>query len=250
MIPLSPQQKARCLDAMDQIQKYHISRMFSQPVDPIRDNCPTYFDVIAKPMDLETARKKLENDQYSTVEEWKSDIDLIWTNTVTFNGNKSLVTVLAKQLQAHFKEITSTLSSDPEADWNAKFEKLKAEINAVIKAAPKITTLVKYPPRKPVPTRSMSVQLQKYMEKEKKPTQSKPEVQEMTTDDVRRLGEDIYLIEEDDEVDEIIELIRKMEPEFPLNPIDEDGEIELEIGKLKRETLSELRMLVNALLGR
>ena len=70
-------------------------------------------------MDLEAARKKLENDEYSTVEEWKSDIDLIWTNTFTFNGNKSLVTVLAKQLQTYFKEITSTLTSDPEADWNS-----------------------------------------------------------------------------------------------------------------------------------
>lgn len=250
MIPLNPQQKARCLDAMNQIQKYHISRMFSQPVDPIRDNCPTYFQVIQKPMDLETARRKLENDQYSTVEEWKSDIDLIWTNTVTFNGNKSLVTVLAKQLQAQFKEITSTLSSDPEADWNVKFEKLKAELNGVIKQAPKMATLVKYPPRKPVPTRSMSVQIQKYMEKEKKPVPSKPEVQEMTPDDVRRLGEDIYLIEGDDEVDEIIEMIRKMEPEISLVPIDDSGEIEVEIAKLKRETLSELRGLVNALLGR
>lgn len=246
-VPLNPYQKARCLDAMDKIEKYQISRMFSQPVDPVADNCPKYHEVITKPMDLGTARKKLENDNYCTVEEWKSDIELVWTNALTYNG-KTLVGVLAKHLQTIFKEITATLTSDPEADWNNKFEKLKAECNAIIKAAPKIPAQIKYQ-RKVLQTRSMSQPPAKASEKEKKVTiaPSLP-VQDLTTDDVRRLADDMNLIEQDEEIDEMLDLIRRMESEDKL--VEDDGMIELDITNLKPATLSEMRMLVNRLLGR
>jgi hypothetical protein len=150
MTPLSASQKQRCLSAMDELEKFHISRMFSQPVDPVRDNCPTYFRVIQAPMDLGTARRKLEGDQYSSVEQWKSDVDLIWANTITFNGPKSLLAVLARQLQAAFGDITACLSSEPGADWFAKYEKIKADMNALVKSAPKGG------PRKPMPARAYS----------------------------------------------------------------------------------------------
>jgi hypothetical protein len=150
MKPLSASQKQRCLSAMDELEKFHISRMFSQPVDPVRDNCPTYFRVIQTPMDLRTARRKLEGDEYSSVEQWKGDIDLIWTNTITFNGRKSLLAVLARQLQTAFGEVTACLSSEPSADWFAKYEKIKSDMNALVKSAPNGST------RKAVPARPCS----------------------------------------------------------------------------------------------
>lgn len=248
MGPLSPYQKARCLDAMDKIEEHQISKMFSQPVDPIADNCPNYFEIITRPMDLGTARRKLENDEYCTVDEWKSDIDLIWTNTLTFNGSKTLVSVLAKHLQTIFKEITSTLTSDPEADWNTKFEKLKAECNAIIKAAPKIPTQIKYQ-RKILTTRSMSQPPSKIVDKDKKVTiPPATPVQDMTTDDLRHLADDMNLIEDDDQVDEMLDLIKRMEPDDRL--VVDDDLIELDITKLKTTTLFEMRLLVNRLLGR
>jgi hypothetical protein len=42
----------------------HYGVMFSEPVDPARDNCPEYFKVIANPMDLGTVLNKVYLDLY------------------------------------------------------------------------------------------------------------------------------------------------------------------------------------------
>jgi hypothetical protein len=242
-------QKHRCLEAMNELHKYAISRLFSQPVDPVRDNCPDYFRLINSPMDLGTARHKLESGQYRTVEEWKNDIDLIWTNTFAFNGTKSLLSVLARQCQTHFREITANLSSDMESDWTSKFEKLKGEVNQLVKTPPKIS-LASRIPRRVVPTRSCSM-----MQSTAKSEPIKligPIVfavpTEMTAEEIAKLAVDVNLIEDSDAVDQIIALVAKMEPEKELG--DGDDEIELDVSKLDQSTLIELRMLVNKLLGR
>jgi hypothetical protein len=242
---MDPDQIQRCLTAMDALQKYHISSLFSQPVDPIRDGCPNYFQVIHHPMDLSTARHKLESGQYATVEQWKSDIDLIWTNTVTFSGTKSLLTVLAKQLQTTFREITASLSSDPGADWRSKFEKIKSDMNGLIRTAPKVSV---FKLKKPLPGRSLS------MPNSPKCPPKVPQfehVQEigMSSEEIAKLATEVNLIEDTAQIDEIIALIREKEPEYRIND-DEDDEMELDISKLAQPTLCALRELVARLLGR
>jgi hypothetical protein len=96
MAGLSAVRKQLFLRAMDELQKSHISRLLSQSVDPVRDNCPTYSHVIQTPMDLGTARGKLECAQYLSVEQRKADVELIWTNPFVFDGTKSLLTVIVK----------------------------------------------------------------------------------------------------------------------------------------------------------
>jgi hypothetical protein len=247
---MKPLQKQRCLAAMNELQRYAISRMFAHPVDPVRDNCPDYFHVIPVPMDLGTARRKLELNQYHTVEQWKSDIDLIWMNTVNFNGGKSLLSILAKQCQQHFREITATLSSDFEADWTSKFEKLKGEVNQLIKFPPKISLASRFP-RRIVPARSCSM-ISGVKPEEKSVKLGVPVAfpgpVEMTGDDIARLAVDVNLIEDSDGVDQIIALVDRMEPDKELSAADD--EIELDVSKLEQATLVELRLLVNKLLGR
>jgi len=190
---LGAYQRARCLAAMDDIQKLHIARAFGQPVDPVRDNCPTYETVVSRPMDLGTARRKLEDGEYATVEEWKSGLDLVWTNAMAFNGAKSTMTMIAKQLQASFNKISAAISSDPEADWGARYERLKADVNAVIMAAPNVLPLWNGQRRPPM-TRSMSTAPPgDWVEKGGSGSLAP---QEMTAADVRRIAEDVNLIED------------------------------------------------------
>jgi hypothetical protein len=236
---MAPAQKARCIAVMDQLQKFYITRMFLQPVDPVRDACPTYLTIVHNPMDLGTARRKLEEDQYGSVEQWKADVNLVWANTFQYNGQKSLLSAIAKHLQTVFGELTSTLSSDPNQDWNRKFDDLKAEANNIIKGVPKVReTRI---PRKILPTRSLSTQPEKIL----KPIQPAPE---MTTDEICRLADEVNLIEDPNQVDQIIELIQRMEPDHRL--MGDDDELELDVTKLKQATLFELRGLVTKLLGR
>jgi hypothetical protein len=44
----------------------HYGVLFSEPVDPSRDNCPDYFKVVANPMDLGTVMNKVYLDIYKS----------------------------------------------------------------------------------------------------------------------------------------------------------------------------------------
>jgi hypothetical protein len=70
----------------------------------------------------------------------------------------------------------------------------------------------------------------------------------MSTDEIAKLAIDVNLIEDPDQVDRIIALVKSMEPSRAIGADDE--EMELDVSKLEQPTLFELRVLVNTLLGR
>ena len=58
---------------------------FRNPVDWKAFNLVDYPIIIKKPMDLNTAKKNLNNNVYETVEDCLRDIDLIWQNCKMYN---------------------------------------------------------------------------------------------------------------------------------------------------------------------
>ena len=95
-------QHVRCVEIMNELLSFHTSRMFSQPVEPIRDNCPNYFKVIKNPMDLGTIMNKLNENKYKSVAEWKADVNLVWSNSFIFNPKTSLMRSITKELSDYF----------------------------------------------------------------------------------------------------------------------------------------------------
>ncbi|KAK9457654.1 Bromodomain-containing protein [Dipodascopsis uninucleata] len=75
---------------------------FLQPVDPVALNCPSYFKIIKKPMDLSTIQQKLNNNQYETGDEFEADIRLMFKNCYKFNPDNSPVNVMGHKLEAVF----------------------------------------------------------------------------------------------------------------------------------------------------
>jgi hypothetical protein len=53
---------------------------FKQPVDPVADEVPNYFDVVKRPMDLSLIRTKMMNNEYKSGGEFEADIRLIFQN--------------------------------------------------------------------------------------------------------------------------------------------------------------------------
>lgn len=245
--PMSAFHKSRCKDVMEKLQSYRISRMFAQPVDPERDNCPNYFEVIQCPMDIGTVNKKLDTNQYSTVEQWKSDVEQIWKNTILYNSSQALISVLAKQLQNTFKELTGCLSSDAEADWEKKFEELKQETNKIIKNAPK-PPKEKTPKPQPVGAPPQKIPIRAPSAPPKQvPTTPKPSQKRFTHEEIIQLTDDINLVEDLDDIQKIIDLIKEIEPKMA---VVEDDEVVIEISKLQSQTQISLRELVSKMLGR
>uniref|UniRef100_A0A7S4AEH9 Bromo domain-containing protein n=1 Tax=Pseudo-nitzschia australis TaxID=44445 RepID=A0A7S4AEH9_9STRA len=62
---------------------------FSEPVDPVALNIPTYLQVIKEPMDLRTLNRKMEGNDVKSPEEFARLCRLIFENAVMFNVDPS-----------------------------------------------------------------------------------------------------------------------------------------------------------------
>lgn len=66
-------------------------QVFREPVDWKGLGLTDYPDIIKKPMDLGTIKKKIENDDYNTVEDIATEIRLVWSNCMLYNRDGSEV---------------------------------------------------------------------------------------------------------------------------------------------------------------
>ncbi len=71
----------RCTEVLDRLKKKDHYNIFLKPV-----NVAGYRDVIKNPMDFSTMGKKLQDQQYKSLGEFRRDLDLIWSNCLCFNG--------------------------------------------------------------------------------------------------------------------------------------------------------------------
>ncbi|KAI0314993.1 Bromodomain-containing protein, partial [Amylostereum chailletii] len=108
------------------LKKLKDANPFKAPVDPIALNIPHYFQVIKSPMDLSTVEKKLTASnparpdtnplapRYLTAEDFISDVRLIFSNSVTFNGPEHPVTQMGKRVEAVFDKQIKQLPAPEE----------------------------------------------------------------------------------------------------------------------------------------
>ena len=76
--------------------------VFNTPVDPVELGLPDYFQVIKRPMDLGTIKKRLENGCYSTIEGFQADVLLTFDNAMQYNPDGSVVHNMAKEMRTKF----------------------------------------------------------------------------------------------------------------------------------------------------
>ncbi|KAI5791742.1 hypothetical protein DFH27DRAFT_592142 [Peziza echinospora] len=102
------------------IRRTKDSGPFLQPVDPVKLNIPTYFDLVKHPMDLSTLEKKLSTDQYANVEEFTKDFKLIISNCIAFNGPDHQVTEMALGIDGTFERQMKTMPPADQPDASDK----------------------------------------------------------------------------------------------------------------------------------
>lgn len=69
---------------IEAIKNHRDAWPFINPVD--EDYAPNYYKIIDHPMDLQTMEDKLDNQEYSSLDEFKADFDRIVENCRTYNG--------------------------------------------------------------------------------------------------------------------------------------------------------------------
>ena len=234
-------QTRRCLRVIDDLLDMHISVMFAQPVDPERDGIPNYFQIIRRPMDLGTVRKKLEDGSYSSVAQWKEDVELIWENCYKCNGRPHpnvIVSILAKHLQLMFNKATEKITDDPKRDWLETLDMLKADVD-------RITKKPTVPPPKPPSNKQMATRQHSDRDTRKShaaaPAAARaPKPKTLTQDEIVELMQRVNDLADDFQVQQVFQLIRTHEPHLATN----SEELEIDVNKLKPGTLVALRDLV------
>ena len=83
----------------------HIAAPFLLPVDPVALAIPDYFKVIKKPMDLQTAEKKLRSGEYENAKEFEQDVRLIFQNCFKFNPSDNPVSMMGREYESVFTDL-------------------------------------------------------------------------------------------------------------------------------------------------
>ena len=86
--------------------------IFHEPVDPIKLNIPDYLEIVKRPMDLGTVKKKLNNNFYSSTDKFLSDIELVFSNCKLYNPPESDVVSMCNQVLALYQSQIRVLGLD------------------------------------------------------------------------------------------------------------------------------------------
>ncbi|EAY00015.1 Bromodomain containing protein [Trichomonas vaginalis G3] len=69
-----------------------------KPVNPEKDAAPDYYEIIKKPMDFHTMKKKLNAGEYASIDNFYNDVKLICKNAEIFNGKKSMLALVGEDI--------------------------------------------------------------------------------------------------------------------------------------------------------
>ncbi|GIX96282.1 histone lysine acetyltransferase CREBBP [Caerostris extrusa] len=77
---------------------------FRQPVDPVQLNIPDYFEIIKKPIDLSTIKRKLDTGEYQDPWQYIDDVNLMFNNAWLYNRKTSRVYKHCSKLAEVFEQ--------------------------------------------------------------------------------------------------------------------------------------------------
>ena len=81
------QELKEAMRLLKELMSHRSAWPFNQPVDITKFY--NYYQVIERPMDLGTMKKRLDQGQYADLDAFKADMKLIWSNCFTFNQDPS-----------------------------------------------------------------------------------------------------------------------------------------------------------------
>ena len=97
---------------MNVLWKVKDAEIFHKPVDPIELDVPNYYDVIKKPMDFSTVKKKLYNCSYTNLKEYCEDMNLIFSNCFLYNGMNSVVGQICSKVKNEYNKLFTKYKLD------------------------------------------------------------------------------------------------------------------------------------------
>ena len=130
---------------------------FHTPVDTIKLGLPDYFEIIKKPMDMGTIKKRLENNYYWTSDECVADFNQMFTNCYIYNKPGEDIVIMAKSLEKFFISRVKTL---PDSEYVIESENVVKSATVKPKLPKPLTTPTATPTGPPLQVKNDSSALQ------------------------------------------------------------------------------------------
>jgi hypothetical protein len=105
-------------------------------VDPDRDGAPDYYEIIKEPMALAEVKRKLNANEYDSIQSWEHDVNLIWKNARTYNGEDTLFTHMAGEASLWFTQKMKRFPSTQEEEWTGKIQRTAKKMFEVLSHPP------------------------------------------------------------------------------------------------------------------
>lgn len=125
-----------CNKILADFLKWPLTGPFRLPVDPVKDGADRYFEIIKKPMDLGTMKKKLDENQYTDPKEFVADVHLICDNAIQFNGENSMYAFMAEDISKSIDEKFKNKPNSIEEEWQKKLEDVINRLRDHVAKAP------------------------------------------------------------------------------------------------------------------
>jgi hypothetical protein len=84
---------------------------------------------IRTPMDLTTIKQNLQNNRYRSMNAFRADVELVWVNSIQFNGEDSFFACLAREGRLLFEKSMAKLCRSREEKWLRKVIKVSRALN-------------------------------------------------------------------------------------------------------------------------
>jgi hypothetical protein len=107
-------------------------------------------------MDLGTVLQRLNNEKYSSLERWKEDVAQIWKNASLYNGEGTLMDLLARELSDIFRRYCETIPRTESELWQYRLRRSQAKLDQSIRARP---MLIEAPTQTAAPAKPVKLRL-------------------------------------------------------------------------------------------
>lgn len=118
-----------CQRMIAELFRWSITTPFRNPVDPVADSAPDYFQVVKNPMDLSKIRQKVNTNAYKNANEFTDDVLLICSNAKLYNGDDSVYGLITDDIEKWILKQQKNKSDSFDQEWTDNLDKIVKKLS-------------------------------------------------------------------------------------------------------------------------
>lgn len=136
-------QRKWCIKVINHLFKWKLTVFFRRPIDPAKNEFPNYFQIIQKPMDLETVKKTLLDGNYPNIDSFTADLQLIFENAKKYHGQNTIMWFIAEEILQWIEKMKEKLNLSSDEIWYNELVEIQKKIDVHVSKMPSTFTFSK-----------------------------------------------------------------------------------------------------------